>query len=63
MNQLKEFVDRGLIVAEYSKPVMTMAPESNEYHYSQVVTLKLKDQDYIEHLEKENKELRERLKD
>lgn len=65
LGQLKDFVDRGIIAAEYSKPLLTstITSKGEEYQYSQVITLKLKDQEYVEHLEKENEELRKKLKD
>lgn len=70
LNQLNEFISRGLIVVEKTEPVLTV--DENPYfpmdghpqyivNVQQGVRLKLKDQEYIEKLEKENQELRDKI--
>lgn len=58
LGQLNEFIKRGLIVVCMSGPVFTRDPSTNELVISRSVELKLKDQEYIERLETENKALK-----
>jgi hypothetical protein len=60
LGQLKEFIDRNLLVIERSDPIIV---EDNKGNLEVKTFLKfhLKDQDYIRQLEAENKELRERI--
>ena len=62
MSQLNEFISRNAIVVESIGPVLVQDHFSNNPHEVKVQTairLKLKDQDYIEELEKEIKYLRD----
>lgn len=65
LDQLGELIDRGLLEFQSTQPVIT-----SEYDYttnktilnlSQYGKLVLKDQEYIEKLEKENKELKTKI--
>lgn len=58
--QLAELISRNLLVAEFG-PWQLVSDQSNPHMFSfrQKVNLKLKDQEYIEKLERENKEMRE----
>jgi len=64
LENLKEFVKRDLIAVEYGPMQLSELFDSSghRYEYCQIISLKLKDQEYIEHLEEENKRLRKRLK-
>lgn len=55
--QLNDFVSRGLIVVEVSESFLTRQSDSSQLEVSQRVVLKLKDQEYIEKLEKRVEEL------
>jgi hypothetical protein len=61
LDQLNEFISRGLIVVE--KGPMTLIHDSylDKITINQSVSLKLKDQEYIEKLEGQIKDLEERL--
>lgn len=59
--QLNEFIKRGLIVVEMNESQLVQIPQSDSIEVRQAVKLKLKDQEYIEKLEAENKELKGRL--
>ena len=64
LDQLSDLVNRGLLVLETTQPLLTS--RTDEYgnykiELNQYCKLKLKDQDYIEKLEKENKILKEYL--
>lgn len=58
LSQLNEFISRGLIVVERTQVTFIRDEMSNEIKISQGIRLVLKDQEYIEKLEKENKELK-----
>lgn len=59
--QLNEFISRGAIVIEKTQPVLIQDLYSNTIKISSKIRLVLKDQEYIETLEKENNELKEKL--
>lgn len=62
LSQLNEFVSRGIIVVETMGPTLTQEPFSaNPYEVKvrTAVRLKIKDQEYIEEIEKELKYLRD----
>ena len=69
LEQLGELIDRKLLVLESTQPVLTTHYEpggKTVLKLDQACRLVLKDQEYIEKLEKENAELKdiiERLKD
>lgn len=67
MEQLNDFVSRGLIVIEETAPSFIkeddlLDPSSYKITLRQTVRLVLKDKEYIEKLEAENKELKESVK-
>lgn len=57
LSQLSELVKRGLLRLEMGQ--LALAQEQGELKIVQMVRLTLRDKEYIENLEKENKELRE----
>lgn len=72
LSQLNELISRGLLVIESTQPVLVA--DYDLYHngtfnrdkpynirLQQMVKLKLKDQEYIEKLEKENEELKKQV--
>lgn len=59
--QLGELIQKGLLVIESTKPILTQEFSSNKIHVSQAIRLVLKDKEYIEALESENKQLKSRL--
>lgn len=59
--QLNDFISRGLISVEVREPIFVRSYDSNTIEYKQEVTLVLKDKQYIERLERENKYLRETI--
>lgn len=61
LNQLNDLISRGLLVVEEGTSVLTYSEHSSKIELNQSINLKLKDQDYIEQLERENKELKARL--
>ncbi len=61
LNQLDDFVSRGLIEVQMTQPVLIQEPMANKLRVVQSVKLVLKDKEYIEKLENENKELKELL--
>jgi hypothetical protein len=58
LNQLNEFCSRGLLIVEQTAPVLVQAENSHQIELRSSIRLKLKDQEYIEKLEKENTELK-----
>lgn len=60
-NQLNDFISRGLILIETTKPVFVEVRENGKYgvEVRQGVRLVLKDKEYIEALEQEVKYLRD----
>ena len=63
LKQLNEFISRGLLVVEQKQPVLIQDSRSSEIRVSTFISLKLKDQEYIEKLEIENKEMKKDLDD
>lgn len=61
LDQLNDFVDRGLIAIEITNPILVQDPFSNKVLIKQQVKLTLKDKEYIEKLEKENQNLKDIL--
>lgn len=57
LEQLNDFISRGLIVIESTQPILTRESDSYKIVVSQQVKLTLKDKEYIEKLEEENKRL------
>jgi len=51
LQQLNEFISRGLIVVETVQPMMVREADSNKITIRQSVRLVLKDQEYIQTLE------------
>lgn len=66
-SQLNEFISRGLLVVEVTQPMLVTSFEVNENNpgyevrIERGVRLVLKDQEYIEKLERENTELKNKL--
>ena len=58
LEQLNEFVKRGLIVIEQGPMSFVRNLNCDEIKIERTVSLVLKDQEYIEKLEAENKELK-----
>lgn len=65
MEQLNELLSRKLLVIEQTEPVLVQTFENgeNKVELRQGVRLVLKDQEYIEQLEKENEQLKKRLQE
>lgn len=61
LDQLNDFVKRGLIVVEMTQPVLVQDLHTPEIRIQQYVKLTLKDKEYIEKLEKENQEMKDLL--
>lgn len=66
LDQLNEFISRGLIVAEIEQPVIVqsyLAPDQDaiKINVARKVVLKLKDQEYIERLEDKIQGLEQQL--
>ena len=61
LDQLNEFISRGLIVVHHGPTGFVHDPYTNKVTIQSSVKLVLKDQDYIEQLEKENKALKEQI--
>lgn len=59
MEQLNEFISRGLIIVELTQPTFVHSPDSTKVEIRQSCKLVLKDQEYIQDLERENKALKE----
>ena len=62
LQQINDFISRGLIVVEVMEPLMMLEPDSDQVVIRQSVRLVLKDKEYVEKLEVENKELKEKIK-
>jgi DNA-binding HxlR family transcriptional regulator len=62
LEQLNDFVSRGLIELKMGPQVITQDMYSNKLNIGQTVSLVLKDKEYIEKLETENKQLKELIK-
>lgn len=58
LQQLNEFISRGLIEVRVTQPMLVRDQDSTVIKLSQAVQLVLKDQEYIENLEKENQKLK-----
>lgn len=61
LQQLNEFVSRGLIAVETSNPVLIKSTRSEDIKVCQSVRLVLKDKEYIKRLEIQNEKLQEQL--
>lgn len=62
LEQLNDFISRGLIEVHYGPSTFFRDPgKGDTVTYSQEVTLVLKDKEYIETLEEENKKLKAEL--
>jgi|688.fasta_scaffold1176304_1 hypothetical protein len=61
LGQLNDFISRNLIEVHTSELRLGFNPEVNRVEISRNVQLVLKDKEYIEKLEKENAELKQRL--
>lgn len=61
LEQLNDFVSRGLIIAEKGPMTMVRDPSNDKIVINQSINLVLKDKEYIESLEKQVKELSENL--
>jgi len=59
MSQLNDFISRGLIEVRTGQAILVQSTDRAEIDYRQTVELVLKDKEYIEQLEEENKKLRE----
>lgn len=57
LEQLNDFISRGLIVIESTQPILVQDPTSASLKIVQHVKLTLKDKEYIVKLEEENKRL------
>ncbi len=62
LEQLNDFVSRGLIELKLGPQVITQDMHSAKLNIAQSVSLVLKDKEYIEKLETENKQLKELIK-
>jgi hypothetical protein len=63
LQQLSDFVSRGLIIVEHGPMVLTHSVNNSGIEIKQTIELKLKDKEYIERLEKENERYRQILKE
>lgn len=61
LDQLNDLIKRGLLVIESTKPTLVQNADSDKISVQQSIRLTLKDIDYIEKLEKENQELKEKI--
>jgi hypothetical protein len=61
LESLNELVSRGLLEVQETEPVLVQDCVTDTIRLSQKVKLVLKDQEYIEKLEKRNKELEDAL--
>lgn len=59
--QLNELVSRGLLIVDKGPLMIVYGQHTNTVELKQSVQLTLKDKEYIEKLENENKELKESL--
>lgn len=59
LQQLNDFISRGLIEVEITQPVFVQDKSTNTVTYKSAVNLKLKDRDYILKLEEKVKLLEE----
>lgn len=58
LGQLNDFISRGLITVEYGEFCMFQDPTIARLNVSQQITLRLKDKEYIESLERQVLELK-----
>lgn len=63
LDQLQDFVSRDLISIEYGPPQLMSLPNDTKLEFRQTVTLKLRDKEYIEEIEAENKKLKKIIQD
>lgn len=59
LEQLNDLISRKLLIIENGSFSLVRESNSNKITYKQTIKLTLKDKEYIEQLEKENKELKE----
>lgn len=58
LESLNELISRGLLVVEETQPVLVRECDSASISVRQSVRIHLKDQEYIQKLEKENQDLK-----
>lgn len=61
MEQLNDLISRNLLVVEETRGTLVHDPLTQQVRLVQAVRLTLKDKEYIEQLETENKDLKARL--
>jgi len=61
LDQLNEFISRGLLVIREGEKRLIKDKATNKFYITQKFDLQLRDQEYIERLEDENKALRKTL--
>jgi hypothetical protein len=61
MEQLNDLVSKKLLVIQETEPVLIQCPMSYNIKLEQKVRLVVQDSEYIEKLEKENKNLKDKL--
>ncbi len=59
LSQLNDFISRGLISVERTSPLLVQSQHSTQLELKYSVHLRLKDAEYIESLERQNKELQD----
>lgn len=60
-HQLNEFISRGLIVVERTHSSLVRSATEDKIEIREAIKLKLKDQEYVERLEKENNDLKQKI--
>jgi len=60
-HQLNDLISKGLLVIENKTPMLTQDFNTTQLRLSNVISVQLKDKEYIEKLEKENQELKDTL--
>lgn len=61
LEQLDDLIKRNILIIEQTQPVLIQDFQTNKVKISQAIKLTVKDIDYIKQLEKENKELKDKL--
>jgi hypothetical protein len=61
LSQLNEHISRGLISVEETTPQLVRSFDSDKLEFKMGIKLVLKEQEYVESLEAENKKLKEQL--
>jgi len=62
LQQLGDLVKRGLLVVEETQPVLIQSDYPGHFTLQKAVRLKLRHQEYIEHLEVQNEQLRNEIR-